>query len=92
MARQTSPEPPDFARWLEEGRDILARLQQTIERVARDKEGLLGRVAELEAVLAHSNQDTNRLRAERDELLAAFNRMAHLVEQVRLSRGGGPAG
>ncbi len=82
----------DIARWLEEGRDILARLQQTIELLARDKEGLLGRVVELEAVLARSTQDNNRLRAERDELLGAFNRMAHLVEQVRLSRGGGAVG
>ena len=82
----------DMARWLEEGRDIIARLKQTIEHGVQENEGLLGRVAELQEVLARVNQDNNRLRAERDELLAAFHRMAHLVEQVRHSRGGGAVG
>ena len=52
----------------------------------------LGRLDELQAVIARVNQDNDRLRAERDELLAAFRRMADLVEQVRQSRGGGVAG
>ena len=52
----------------------------------------LGRLDELQAVIARVNQDNERLRAERDELLAAFRRMADLVEQVRQSRGGGVAG
>ncbi len=52
----------------------------------------LGRLDELQAVIAHVNQDNERLRAERDELLAAFRRMADLVEQVRHSRGGGAVG
>jgi len=52
----------------------------------------LGRLDELQAVIARVNQDNDRLRAERDELLAAFRRMTDLVEQVRHSRGGGGAG
>ena len=52
----------------------------------------LGRLDELQAVIARVNQDNDRLRAERDDLLAAFRRMADLVEQVRHSRGGGGAG
>jgi uncharacterized coiled-coil DUF342 family protein len=40
----------------------------------------------LRAVIAGLNQDNDRLRAERDELLAGFRRMADLVEQLRHSR------
>ena len=52
----------------------------------------VGRLDELQAVIARVNQDNDRLRAERDELLAAFRRMADLMEQVRHSRGGGAVG
>ena len=52
----------------------------------------LGRLDALQAEIARINQDNDRLRAERDELLAAFRRMADLLEQVRQSRGGGVAG
>jgi len=41
----------------------------------------------LEAVIARVNQDNDRLRAERDELLAGFRRIADLVEELRRSRG-----
>jgi predicted nuclease with TOPRIM domain len=77
------------ARWLEEGRELIDRLREAIGHLVQENEGLLRRFNELQAVMARMNQDNNRLRAERDELLAAFNRLAHLVEQVRLSRGGG---
>ncbi|MGH7373807.1 MAG: hypothetical protein ACREJY_06220 [Candidatus Rokuibacteriota bacterium] len=78
----------DSARWLEEGRELIGRLRRAIEHLVQENERLLGRLDEFEATMARINQDNNRLRAERDELLAAFNRIAHLVEQVRLSRGG----
>ncbi len=52
----------------------------------------LGRLEALQKEIARINQDNERLRAERDELLAAFSRMADLVEQVRRSRGGSGAG
>jgi hypothetical protein len=37
------------------------------------------------------NQDNDRLRAERDELLATFRRVADVVEQLRESRSRGQA-
>ena len=52
----------------------------------------LGRLDALQAEIARSNQDNDRLRADRDELLAAFRRMAELADQVRQSRGGGVTG
>jgi hypothetical protein len=52
----------------------------------------LGRLDELQAVIARVNQDIDRLRAERDELLAAFRRMADVIEQLRQSRGLGRDG
>ncbi len=87
--------PEDLARWLEEGRELLRMLNEQVEYLAQENERLraeLGRLDELQAVIARVNQDNDRLRAERDELLAAFRRMADLVEQVRHSRGGGGAG
>jgi len=47
---------------------------------------------EVQATIGRINQDNNRLRAEHDELLAAFNRIAPLVEYVRLLRSGGAVG
>jgi Tfp pilus assembly protein PilN len=52
----------------------------------------LGRLDALQAEITRIKQDNDRLRAERDELLAAFRRMADLIEEVRRSRGGGVAG
>jgi cell division septum initiation protein DivIVA len=88
-------EREDTARWLEEGRELLGMLHERVEHLVQENERLraeLGRLDELQAAIASINQDNNRLRAERDELLAAFHRMAHLVEQVRHSRGGGAVG
>jgi cell division septum initiation protein DivIVA len=88
------PEREDTARWLEEGRELLGMLHEEVEQLAQENERLraeIGRLDELQAVIARVNQDNDRLRAERDELLAAFRRMADLVEQVRHSRGGGGA-
>ncbi len=88
--------PEDLARWLEEGRELLSMLSEQVEYLAQENERLraeLGRLDELRAVITRVNQDNDRLRAERDELLAAFRRVADLVEQARRSsRGGGGAG
>jgi len=61
---------------------------QENERLRAD----LGRLDALQTEIARINHDNDRLRAERDELLAAFSRMADLVDQVRQSRGGGVTG
>ena len=87
--------PEDLARWLEEGRELLRMLNEQVEYLAQENERLraeFGRLDELQAIIARVNQDNDRLRAERDDLLAAFRRMADLVEQVRHSRGGGAVG
>jgi len=84
------PEREDTARWLEEGRELLGMLHDEVEHLAQENERLraeLGRLDELQAVIARVNRDNDRLRTERDELLAAFRRMADLVEQIRHSRG-----
>jgi len=84
------PEREDTARWLEEGRELLAMLHEQVDHLAQDNERLraeLGRLDELQAVIVHVNQDNDRLRAERDELLATFRRVADMVAQVRPSRG-----
>jgi uncharacterized coiled-coil DUF342 family protein len=65
-------------------------LHDEVEHLAQENERLrdeLGRLDELQAVIARVNRDADRLRAERDELLAGFRRMADLVEQIRRSRG-----
>jgi len=87
--------PEDLARWLEEGRELLRMLNEQVEYLAQENERLraeLGRLDELQAVIARVNQDNDRLRAERGELLAAFRCMADLVHQVRQARGGGVEG
>ncbi len=85
-----NPEREDTSRWLDEGRELLSMLHDEIEHLAQDNERLraeLGRLDELQAVIARVNRDADRLRAERDELLAGFRRMADLMEQIRRSRG-----
>jgi len=52
----------------------------------------LGRLDALQAEIARSNQDNDRLRADRDELLAAFRQMADVIERLRQSRGAGVIG
>jgi hypothetical protein len=67
--------PEDLARWFEEGRELLSMLSEQVEYLAQKNERLraeLGRLDELRAVITRVNQDNDRLRAERDELLAAF--------------------
>ncbi len=84
--------PEDLARWLKEGRELLRMLNEQVEYLAQENERLraeLGRLDEPRAVITRVNQDNDRLRAEQDELLAEFRRVADLVEQVRHSRGGG---
>ena len=84
------PEREGTARWLEEGRELLGMLHDEVEHLARENERLraeLGRLDQLQAAIARVNQDNDRLRAERDELLAGFRRIADLVEELRRSRG-----
>ena len=86
------PEREDIARWLDEGRELLGMLHEQIEHLAQDNERLraeIGRLDELQAVIARVNRDNDKLRAERDELLAAMRRIADVVEQLRESRGWG---
>ena len=84
------PEREDTARWLDEGLELLSMLHDEVDHLAQENERLraeLGRLDELQAVIARVNRDADRLRAERDELLAGFRRMADLVDQIRRSRG-----
>ncbi len=67
---------------------LMTERTQENERLRAD----LGRLDALQTEIARINHDNDRLRAERDELLAAFSRMADLVDQVRHSRGGGVTG
>jgi len=86
------PEREDIARWLDEGRELLAMLHEQVEHLAQDNERLraeLARIDELQAVIVRVNQDNDQLRAERDELLATFRRVADVVEQLRESRSRG---
>jgi chromosome segregation ATPase len=89
------PEREDIARWLDEGRELLGMLHEQVEHLAQDNERLraeLGRLDELQAVIARVNHDNDKLRAERDDLLAALRRIAEVVEQLRESRGWGRDG
>jgi hypothetical protein len=86
------PEREDIARWLDEGRELLGMLHEQVEHLAQDNERLraeLGRLDQLQAVIARVNHDNDKLRAERDELLAALRRIAEVVEHLRESRGWG---
>ena len=86
------PEREDIARWLDEGRELLAMLHEQVEHLAQDNERLraeLARIDELQAVIVRINQDNDQLRDERDELLATFRRVADVVEQLRESRSRG---
>jgi uncharacterized coiled-coil DUF342 family protein len=88
------PEREDIARWLDEGRELLAMLHEQVEHLAQDNERLraeLARIDELQAVIVRVNEDNDRLRDERDELLATFRRVADVVEQLRESRSRGQA-
>jgi hypothetical protein len=84
------PEREDTAAWLDEGRELLGMLHEEIEHVGQENERLraeLGRLDALRVVFARLNKDNDRLRAEREELLAGFRRIADLVEQMQRSRG-----
>ena len=86
------PEREDTARWLDEGLELLSMLHDEVDHLTQENERLraeLGRLDELQAVIARVNRDADRLRAERDELLAGFRRMADLVEEMRRSREAG---
>lgn len=86
-----NPEREDTARWLEEGRELLGMLHEEVEHLGQENEQLraeLARLDQLQAVIVRINQDNDRLRAERDELLAGFHRIADLVDQLRHRAGG----
>ena len=88
------PEREDIARWLDEGRELLAMLYEQVEHLAQDNERLraeLTRIDELQTIIMRINQNNDQLRAERDELLATFRRVADVVEQLRESRSRGQA-
>ena len=76
-----------FSAYHEQVDRLLTERTQENERLRAE----LGRLEALQGEIARINQANDRLRAERDELLAAFSRMADLVEQVRRSRGGSGA-
>ena len=89
------PDRTNPARWFDAGHELLGVLHRHIERLAQENERLraeLGRLDELGVRLARVNQDNDRLRQERDELLAAFRRMADVIAQLRQSRGEGREG
>jgi uncharacterized coiled-coil DUF342 family protein len=70
-------------------------LHEQVEHLAQDNERLraeLARLDELRAVIARINQDNDKLRADRDESLAALRRIADVVEHLRGSRGWGRDG
>ena len=73
-----------FGLYHEQVDSLMTERTQENERLRVD----LGRLDALQTEIARLNQDNDRLRAERDELLTAFSRMADLVDQVRQSRGG----
>jgi uncharacterized coiled-coil DUF342 family protein len=77
-----------FGLYQEQVDRLMTERTQENERLRAD----LGRLDTLQTEIARINHDNDRLRAERDELLAAFSRMADLVDQVRHSRGGGATG
>lgn len=81
------PRHEDIVRWLEDGRELFGRMQERISNLANENERLLSRLGEVEVALSRADQDNTRVRADRDQLLAAFNRLAYLVDQIRLSRG-----
>src|SRR5258707_14147984 len=62
---------------------LMTERTQENERLRAD----LGRLDALQTAIARINHDNDRLRAERDELLAPFSRTADLVDQVRHARG-----
>ena len=61
-------------------------MQENLASLADENERLRNRLGEVEGALARADQDGIRVRADRDQLLAAFNRLAYLVDQIRLSR------
>ena len=58
------PEREDIARWLEEGRELLDLLHEQVDHLAQDNEQLrteVGRLDDLQAVIARVNRDNDRL-------------------------------
>jgi len=87
------PDREDIARWLEEGRELLGMLQEQVDHLAQENERLraeVGRLDDLQAVIARVNKDNDRLRADRDELRATLRRVTDIVAHARHSyRWGG---
>ena len=87
------PDREDIARWLEEGRELLGMVHEQVDHLAQENERLraeVGRLDDLQAIIARLNKDNDRLRADRDELRATLRRVADIVEHARHSyRWGG---
>jgi predicted nuclease with TOPRIM domain len=85
-------EHDDTMRWLEEGRRFLGRWREELDALVAENERLRADSERLAAFAIENTrlrEETARLQAEREELLAAFSRMADLVEQVRRGAGMG---
>lgn len=85
-------EHDDTMRWLEEGRRFLGRWREELDALIAENERLRADSERLAAFAIENTrlrEETARLQAEREELVAAFSRMAGLVEQVRRGAGMG---
>ena len=81
------PRHEEIAQWLRDGQEIVRGIQERIEYLAKENERLLSRLGQVEVAFSRADQDNTRVRVDRDHLLAAFNRLAYLVDQIRLARG-----
>jgi uncharacterized protein HemX len=99
--RRMTPEPAlDVARWIEEGRQLFNAWQERIERLTDLQSRLemaheigelrakVARIDELRGEVTRLGQETERLRAERDDLRESLGRVAEIVQRVipRLSQ------
>jgi uncharacterized protein HemX len=93
--RRMTPEPAlDVARWIEEGRQLFNAWQERIERLTDLQSRLemaheigelraqVARIDELRDEVTRLGQETERLRAERDDLREALGRVAEIVQRV----------
>jgi hypothetical protein len=78
------PRHEGIAQWLDEGRELVRGMQERIEYLAKENERLLS-----------AGKANNRVQADRDHLLAAFNRLGlprgsntTLTQRRHLTRSG----
>ena len=85
----------DTARGLEEGRRFLGRLRAEFVALIAENERLRADSERLAALAIESTrlrEETARVQAERDELVAAFALIADLVREIQSWRAGGRGG